>query len=114
MVVALLRAILLLHIAKLALMEDQATSIPSGLFLLESSGRETINARQACAVESAALQSGFRVILVMTATQLDLRDNTTCYLYMHDNKVKFYTVDVMAFSLNSPLGKSLCLYNMKR
>ena len=46
-----------------------------------------------------------KVILVMTATQLDLRDNTTCYLYMHNNKVKFYTVDVLAFSLNTPLGK---------
>ena len=85
---------------------DQVRSINSGLFLIESSGRETLNARQACAVESAARQSGMEVHLLVTATQLDLRDNTTCYLYKTNKNIKFYSIDVMAFSLNSPLGKS--------
>ena len=41
----------------------------------------------------------------MTATQLDLRDNTTCYLYMKRDTVKFYSMDAGAFAVNSPLGK---------
>ena len=85
--------------------KDQTDSIQSSLFLVESSGRRTLNARQACAVESAALQSGMEVILVVKATQLDLKDNTTCYLFMKKNTVKIYSIDVEAFSLNSPLGK---------
>ena len=41
----------------------------------------------------------------MTATQLDLRDNTTCFLYMKRDTVKFYSMDADAFAVNSPLGK---------
>ena len=56
-------------------------------------------------MESAALYSGMEVILVVMATQLDLRDNTTCYLYMKKDTVKIYSIDVQIFSMNSPLGK---------
>ena len=76
-----------------------------GLFMVESSGRETLTARQACAVESAVLQSGMQVILVILARHLDLRDNTTCYLYMKSDKVKIFSLDVQTFAENSPLGK---------
>ena len=56
-------------------------------------------------MESAALQSGMEVILVVKSAQLDLKDNTTCYLFMKKNTVKIYSIDVEAFSMNSPLGK---------
>merc|ERR1712179_137851 len=74
-----------------------------GLFMVESSGKNTLTARQACAVESAVLQSGMQVILVVMATYLDLRDNTTCYLYMKSKKVKIFSLHVQKFAQNSPL-----------
>jgi len=79
------------------------SSHQAGLFMIESSGRNTLTARQACAVESAVLQSGMQVILVVMASNLDLRDNTTCYLYMKSNKVKIFSLDIQTFVENSPL-----------
>ena len=84
---------------------ESYSSHKAGLFMIESSGRNTLTARQACAVESAVLQSGMQVILVVMASNLDLRDNTTCYLYMKSNKVKIFSLDVQTFAKNSPLGK---------
>ena len=50
-------------------------------------------------------QSGMQVVLVVMSTQLDLRDNTTCYLYMKLKTVKIFSIDIEIFSVNSPLGK---------
>ena len=83
---------------------DQVSSIENGLFMMETSGRGTLNSRQACAVESAAMRSGLVVHMVMFSSQLDLRDNTTCQLYMSNNNIKFYTINVKAFAAGSPLG----------
>ena len=87
-------------------LSDQVSSIENGLFMMETSGRGTLNTRQACGVESAAMRSGLSVHLLMFSSQLDLRDNTTCQLYMSNNNIKFYTVDVVALSENTPLGNS--------
>ena len=53
-------------------------SLPYGIFLVESSGRAGLSARQACAVESAARRAGLPVHLVLTTPVLALADNTTC------------------------------------
>ena len=86
---------------------DQISSIENGLFMMETSGRGTLNPRQACAVESAAMRSGLVVHLVMFSTHLDLRENTTCQLFMSNNNIRFYTIDLPAFASDSPLGKNL-------
>ena len=83
----------------------QVSHIENGLFMMETSGRGTLDSRQACAVESAAMRSGLTVHMVMFSSLLDLRDNTTCQLYMSNNNIRFYTIDVESFSADSPLGK---------
>ena len=72
--------------------------------MMETSGRGTLSARYACAVESAAMSSGLAVHLVMFSSQLDLSDNTTCQLYMSKNNIKFYTINSETFAVGSPLG----------
>ena len=42
---------------------DTLSSIRGGLFMMETSGRDRLTARQACAVESAAAQSDLQVFL---------------------------------------------------
>ena len=93
--------------ATLQYITDQISSIENGLFMLETSGRGTLNTRQACAVESAAMRSGLVVHLVMISTHLDLRENTTCQLYMSNNNIRFFTIDLSAFTIDSPLGMIL-------
>ena len=76
----------------------------SPLFMIEASGRSTINGRQACAVESAALKSGFNVVLVLTSPYLDLTDNTTCQLYKRIQKLQILTIQINSFASGSILG----------
>ena len=76
--------------------------------MMETSGRGTLNSRQACAVESAAMRSGLTVHMVMFSSLLDLDldlDNTTCQLFMSNNNIRLYTIDVESFSADTPLGK---------
>ena len=80
--------------------------------MVESSGRNTLTARQACAVESAVQQSGMQVILVVMATYLDLRDNTTCYLYIKSDKLKIFSLDIKKFAENSPIGNEFDKHNI--
>ena len=80
--------------------------------MVESSGSKTLTARQACAVESAVQQSGMQVILVVMATYLDLRDNTTCYLYMKSDKLKIFSLDIEKFAENSPIGNEFDKHNI--
>jgi len=82
---------------------DHISSIENGLFMMETSGRGTLSPRYACSVESAAMRSGLVVHLVMFSSQLDLRENTTCQLYMSNNNIKFYTINVENFAADSPL-----------
>ena len=76
----------------------------SALFMIEASGRPTLNARQACAVESALKESGFNVVLILTSTYLDLRDNTTCQLYMRFPTLQILTIDIPSFAVGTLLG----------
>merc|ERR1719419_1532919 len=71
--------------------------------MIESSGRPTLNARQACAVESAVLRSELHVVLILTSPFLDLRDNTTCHLYMQVKHLQILTIDIPTFSVGSTL-----------
>ena len=87
--------------------QDKVSSIENALFMMETSGRGTLDSRQACAVESAAMRSGLTVHLVMFSSQLDLMDNTTCQLYMSNNNIQFFYVDVAALAKNTPLGKKI-------
>ena len=43
---------------------DTLSSIRGGLFMMETSGRDRLTARQACAVESAAAQSDLQVFFI--------------------------------------------------
>ena len=51
------------------------------------------------------MRSGLEVVVVLTAQNLELDDNTTCQLVMsnHSN-IHFYTVDISQLALDSPLG----------
>ena len=50
----------------------------------------------------------------MFSSQLDLMDNTTCQLYKSNNNIKFYKIDVEAFSADTPLGMKISYNNPKR
>ena len=43
--------------------------------------------------------------MVLTASKLELDDNTTCQLYMSDTKIRFLTVDPAALARDTPLGE---------
>ena len=51
------------------------------IFFIESSPKEVLSSRESCALESAARNSGLRVVMVRVGRMLDLRDNTTCQIY---------------------------------
>ena len=51
------------------------------IFMIESSPKETLSSREACALESAARNSELQVIMVRVGQVLDLHHNTTCQLY---------------------------------
>ena len=98
------------------------SSIEYGVFMMETSGfhplilmikisihcidkgRGKLGSRQACAVESAAKRSGLPVHVIIFSPVLHLRDNTTCELYKSKYPIKFYTIDVETFTINTPLG----------
>ena len=64
------------------------------LFFVESSGRNHLTARFACAVESAIKNSGLKgnIIVAMTSKYLDISaNNATCHLYSeHAGKNMFF------------------------
>ena len=96
--------------------------VENGVFMMETSGfhplilmikfsihciykgRGKLGSRQACAVESAAKRSGLPVHVIIFSSILHLRDNTTCELYKSKYPIKFYTIDVETFTINTPLG----------
>ena len=57
---------------------DTLSSVRAGLFMLETSGRDRLTGRQACAVESAAARSGLQVVLILLSSSLSLRDILHC------------------------------------
>lgn len=78
-------------------------SISRSVFLLETSGREILTSRQACSVESSAVRSGLKVVVVLTGRHLDLRENVTCHLYMEGLGIQFYTVNIENLAKGTPL-----------
>ena len=56
------------------------------IFFIESSPKEVLSSRESCALESAARNSGLRVVMVRVGRVLDLTDNTTCQIYSRSKK----------------------------
>ena len=48
---------------------------PDKIFFIETSGRDHLLSRQACAVEAAAMQGQVRVVVVLSSNTLDLEAN---------------------------------------
>ena len=80
--------------------------------MIEAAGQPTINGRQACAAESAALKSGLNVVLVTTSPYLDLTDNTTCQLYMRVKNIQILTIHIPTFAVGSLIGKTCKYYRV--
>ena len=91
------------------------------IFMIESSPKETLSSREACALESAARNSELQVVMVRVGQLLDLQDNTTCQLYSRSycslfplyqialsfrfrDSITFYHIDPIKFSLGTPLS----------
>ena len=51
------------------------------LFFIETSLKQTLSSREACALESAAKNSELSVYMVRFLPTLDLTDNTTCQIF---------------------------------
>lgn len=62
----------------------------NNLFFLETSGRPTLNLRQACAIESAARMSEMDVIVAIKNETLSLNNNITCQLIKRYSNIQFY------------------------
>ena len=78
--------------------------MPYSVIMVETSGSASLDPRQACSVESAALRSGLGVVVVMMSERLDLTDNTTCFLINSDLNIQFYTVNLTRLALNTSIG----------
>ena len=81
------------------------------LFFIESSGRNHLRPRDACAIESAILQNagmGISIIVGMISPVLDiLANNATCQLYAkyHDKYLKFRHINVDTIFRGTPLNR---------
>ena len=53
----------------------------NNIFFIETSPKENLTSREACALESAARNSELIVHMVRVSPFLDLKDNTTCEIY---------------------------------
>ena len=62
---------------------------PNQIFMMETSGATRLKPRQACTVESAALNTGLPVVMLMAAEAVDLSDVTTCNLVKNVKGVYF-------------------------
>jgi len=64
----------------------------NNMFFIETSGRDHITPREACAIESGAKFSNLHVNVLMTSDYLNLQDNTTCYIYKTVDSVTFFAM----------------------
>ena len=80
-------------------------SIPRSVIMVETTGLASLDARQACCVESAARRSGLGVVVVMMSERLDLTDNTTCFLLNSYDNIQFYSVNLTNLGRNTSTGK---------
>ena len=81
------------------------------LFFIESSGRNHLRPRDACAIESAIIQNagmGISIIVGMISPVLDiLANNATCQLYKtyYDKNLKFRHINVDTIFKGTPLNR---------
>ena len=74
------------------------------IFFIETSSKDVIAPREACALESASRNSGLHVVMVRVGKVLDKSDNTTCQILNHfQDEVSIYSVDLDRFSAGSPI-----------
>ena len=74
------------------------------IFLIESSPKEVLSSREACALESAARNSELHVVMVRVGTWLDLTDNTTCQIYTRfQHSITMVHIDPQQFAKDTPL-----------
>ena len=74
------------------------------IFFIETSPKEVITPREACSLESAAHNSGLRVVMVRAGKVLDKSDNTTCQiLNKFKSSVSLYYIEMDRFAEGSPL-----------
>lgn len=62
---------------------DVSSDDPNKLFFIETSGRDYLTTRQACAVESVVQNGGVRAIVVMASDDLNLSANNATYQLYH-------------------------------
>ena len=79
--------------------------MPYSVIMVETSGSASLDPRQACSVESAALRSGLGVVVVMMSERLDLTDNSTCFLINSYDNIQVYTVNLTNLGRNTSLGQ---------
>lgn len=81
----------------------------TNLFFVESSGRNHLPVRYACAIESAVKNTGLKnIIVAMTSPYLDISaNNATCHLYMehYEKNIRFRYVNVDTIFKGTPLQK---------
>ena len=87
------------------LFSDSLDSLPRSVIMVETSGKGSLDPRQACSVEAAAKRSGLGVVVVMTSGRLDLTDNTTCYLVNSHLNIQFYAVNLTNLGRNTSIGQ---------
>ena len=58
------------------------------MFFIETSGRSWLTPREACTLESAEKFSNLDINMIFVAKELDLNDNSTCYLYQNSKKIR--------------------------
>ena len=103
------------HVIELGDIESNDTGITrvlskqnNKLFFIESSGRNYLTPRDACAIESAAKNSGLDgfIIFAMTSPSLNiLANNVTCHVYQKysGRVVHFLHVNVNTFFKGTPI-----------
>ena len=87
------------------LFSDSLDSLPRSVIMVETSGKGSLDPRQACSVEAAAKRSGLGVVVVMTSGRLDLTDNTTCYLVNSHLNIQFYAANLTNLGRNTSIGQ---------
>lgn len=76
------------------LMSKYQNNAGNNIVYIETSGRDHLQPRQACAVESGA-RSGGRVLILINSTSLNLEaNNATSQLYRHKDElgISFYSI----------------------
>ena len=66
----------------------QDEEVIGDMFFIETSGRSWLTPREACTLESAEKFPNLHINMIFMAKELDLNDNSTCYLYQNSKKIR--------------------------